>query len=101
MPRFAELAPAAEVRVRVDAAPVEPESHSNVEPRRFAHAVAAVAREEELVRAVELRPFLADDVERHLRAVLRRAHLTHDLDVVEARGGFLCERSVGELSLFV
>ena len=86
MPRVPVLAAAADARVRVDTALLDPELDPRLEIGLFAQPVGAIPVEDGRRRSVLLRAFPHDDVDRELRAVRRfREHALH-LAVAEVGG---------------
>ena len=92
MPGLAELAAAADDRDRINPAAVEPSPRARAQKAwPHADAVAAIAVEDGRVVAVEHGALLADDIDRHLGAVLRRRRLDRHLHVIEAVGSGISE----------
>ena len=70
MPGFAELAATADICHHMDAAAIEPKPTREIEIRRDADSVAAIAVKQRRVLPVAFHSFTKNDVERNFCAVL-------------------------------
>src|SRR5690349_18573994 len=92
VPRFAKLAAATEICDRDYAALVEPDPTRDVETRRKADVVPAVAGEDGWVVAVEPRSAFADDVQWNFGPVFGFYHFAHGLNIAKAGRRFPDQR---------
>src|SRR5262249_54682202 len=84
MPFLAVFASSAQVSDNEDTAMIQPyTSHWTQKVRAHADVVSAICLKQHGSAALQLRALLANDVQRHVRAILRHRKLAHGFGIIE------------------